>query len=179
MIVAISGVPGTGKTTACKMLECNGYNVVYINKLISVHPEFVTGYDKKRKVKEVEVGKLKKYIKYHYSRTSLTFVDSHYSHLLGPDVIIILRCDPKELINRLKKKRFRKEKIMENIEAEALDVITIESVQVKGKDNVYEIDITNLSTIKIVEAIKKIIETGTKNYSVGKLDWSEEVLEWY
>ncbi|MCK5559492.1 MAG: toxin, partial [Thermoplasmata archaeon] len=96
--------------------------------------------------------------------------------------IIILRCHPKTLETRLKNKGYNPAKIQENLEAEAIDVITIESVELHGNNEVYEIDVTNKNANDVANDVLKIIkseDSARNDYKLGKIDWSEEILEWY
>jgi adenylate kinase len=107
----------------------------------------------------------------------MIFLDGHLSHLLPSDIVIVLRCEPNKLRERLRKKRYSKEKIEENVEAEILDVILIEAVELHKK--VFEIDTTNLNADEICNDIVSIIRGHTKRYNVGRIDWSKEILKRY
>ena len=54
--------------------------------------------------------------------------EGHLSHLLRVDLAVVLRCSPKVLKERLEAKGWRESKIMENVEAEAVDVILVEAL---------------------------------------------------
>ena len=63
-------------------------------------------------------------------------IDSHLSHYLPKkyvDFCIITKCDIKELNRRLKKKKFHKEKINENIQAEIFNICHEEALKRKHK----------------------------------------------
>ena len=63
-------------------------------------------------------------------------IDSHLSHYLPRkyvDFCIVTKCDIKELNKRLKKKKFHKGKIQENIQAEIFDVCYNEALERKHK----------------------------------------------
>jgi adenylate kinase len=184
-LVGITGTPGVGKTSVCRMLGKMGCPVVSVNRLVAGHEEFVSGYDRKRKVREVDTGKIRRFLKRDTAQVqpgkSPVFIDSHYSHLLGVDIAIVLRCAPAELRRRLRRKRYASRKIRENVEAEALDSVLIESICTLGKDKVFEIDTTGMTASRAARAALGIIKNpGTrKKYRAGKTDWSEEVLKWY
>lgn len=129
MIIAITGTPGVGKSRLSKVLSKNlGFNVLHLNREIKRH-RLYSGYDKKRKTYIADMKKVDKFVKNLTSKGDW-IIDSHLSHLLPTklvDKVIVLRCDIKELERRLKKKRWNKAKIQENIEAEMVDVISYES----------------------------------------------------
>ena len=58
------------------------------------------------------------------------------------DLVIILRCRPDILKSRLVKRGYRGEKIQENVEAEALDVILVETLEIHPPGHILEIDTT-------------------------------------
>jgi adenylate kinase len=85
-----------------------------------------------------------------------------------------LRCHPKELRRRLSKKGWPKEKIEENAEAELLDIILGEALDILPEENVFEIDTTNKSFHAIASLIQEIISgkrENVKNFKKGKIDW--------
>lgn len=174
MIVALTGTPGTGKSSVSSVLRKKGYSVVDLNRIIKQH-NFTLGYDKERRCRVVDIKKLDNYIQ--KQNKNLIIVEGHIAHLLSVDTVIVLRCSPKTLKERLEKRKYSKKKVMENVEAEILDVITVESLE--RCKNVYEIDTTKLCKEKIAEEIKGILSGKFKNYKVGNIDWSEEILEWY
>lgn len=185
MIVAITGTPGTGKTTLVQNFQAMGYKTIDLGQIINEN-NFVTGFDSNRDTQEVDLGKLDEYLKEHLenvNKTEIVFIDSHLSHNLSfTDKIIILRCHPRTLEGRLKNKGYNPAKIRENLEAEAIDVITIESVELHGNKELYEIDVTNKNANDIVNDVLKIIkseDSARDDYKIGKIDWSEEILEWY
>ena len=145
-VVAVSGVPGTGKTTLSRKLS-KKLNFYYldVNKLIS-NNKLYEGYDKKRKTKIVDIKKLNKSLikeikslknnTNQIKRFNGAIIDSHLSHYLPrryADFCIVTKCEIKELSKRLKKKKFHKNKIQENLQAEIFDVCLNEAKERKHK----------------------------------------------
>ena len=78
-------------------------------------------------------------------------IDSHLSHYLPRkyvDFCIVAKCDIKELNKRLKRKKFHKNKIEENIQAEIFDVCLEEAR--KKKHKIIQIDTTKSFNISSV-----------------------------
>ena len=142
-VIVVTGTPGTGKTTLSKSLA-QRLNFLYLdaNKFI-LKNKLSQGYDKKRKTKIVDVGKLNKALINEISLLKINkknkissgiIIDSHLSHYLPKkyvDLCIVTKCSIKELNKRLKKKKFHTEKIKENIEAEIFDICYNEALQRK------------------------------------------------
>ena len=156
-VIVVSGTPGTGKTTLSKKLakKLNFY-YVNVNELISKH-RLDEGYDKKRKTKIVDIRKLNKYLIKEINfiknikKISGIIIDSHLSHYLPrkyADFCIVTKCDIKELNKRLKKKKFNKNKLQENLQAEIFDICLNEARQ--RNHNVIVVDTTKGFNINAV-----------------------------
>lgn len=171
MLVAVTGTPGTGKTSVCKLLK--GVTVIDLRALAEEHSDLFSR-DKKRKSFDVDVKVLRKFI----PKSGGTIVlDGHLSHHMKPDFAIVLRCSPEVLAKRLAKRRWSKAKIRENLEAEAVDVILIEAMD--SCNEVFEIDTTEMTPSQVSKAIAEIIKGESGKYRPGNVDWSSEVMDWY
>ncbi|KYK25571.1 hypothetical protein AYK25_05135 [Thermoplasmatales archaeon SM1-50] len=179
MRVALTGTPGTGKTAVTTGLKKQGYTIVSLHRLAQKN-NCVAGIDKTRNSQLIDIHKLNIIIKKNFATDTLVFFEGHIAHLLScMEKVIVLRCHPKELKKRLLKKRWRMKKIMENIEAEIIDIILCEAVQRHSSKNIFEIDTTEKSVEDVFLCIYEIVEKNfrpTKTYSIGKIDWSEEIL---
>ncbi len=180
MLVALSGTPGTGKTAVSNLLQKKGYLVISLNEL-AIKNDFISGIDKKRNSKILDIKRLNEYIHKNYASGDLVFIEGHAAHFLNSaEKVIILRCHPEKLKKRLEKKGWNAEKIKENIEAEALDVILCEAVEYFPEDSIFEIDTSNKTILSIVGSIAEIIKSNfepIKKYNIGKIDWSGEILK--
>ena len=108
-------------------------------------------------------------------------IDSHISHLLDVDKVIVLRCHPNELKQRLKNREYEdgvniEMSVEENINAEALDVILIESINLHGKEKVHEIDGTGEKPEAVAREIERII-AGKSGPKVGLVSFIEYLFE--
>lgn len=133
VVVAISGVSGTGKTNVAEILVKNmnkkikprgqKYKLVVLNKLAE-RVKAYSGYDKSRQSKIVNMGKLKAEVKKLAKRYENMVLEGHFAHVFPADIVVILRCEPKVLERRLRKKYKWPTKITENVEAEMISLIT-------------------------------------------------------
>ena len=164
MIIAITGTPGTGKSaTAKRLARLLNFNCVGLNKLIK-QKKLYSSFDKKRKSYVVDV---KKFNKLKIKDDSI--VDSHLSHFLkSVNVIFVLRCAPSALEKRLAKKKWNKDKIQENVEAELIGIVASEARQMHKK--VYDIDTTRKNPSAVALLIAKVVKGSVKGN--GKIiDW--------
>jgi len=111
---------------------------------------------------------------------AVTILDSHLSHYIA-DIVIVLRASPDKLRERLSRRNYSPAKVSENVEAEALDVILVESVE--WCEKVFEIDTTEATVEDIAKDVDEIIRAllcGDERevllkYKPGSFDWSEDV----
>lgn len=171
MKIALTGTPGTGKTSAAARLS--DITVIDLRKLSQENAErFV--FDQDHDCLEIDLTELQALIP---EVSGNAIIEGHLSHLLENDLVIILRCSPKVLAERLSIRNWPPEKIKENQEAEAVDVIMIEAME--SDHEVLEVDTTSLSPAEVADAIEDIIAGERNKYKPGNIDWSSEVMEWF
>lgn len=180
MIIALTGTPGIGKTSISKELINKGYEVIDLNKVV-IDNKFFLGQDNERDSKIVDITKLNYYFKNNYREKDIVFVDGHLSHFLKcADFIIVLRLNPAMLYKNLVKRKWKKKKIKENLEAEMLDIILCETIEIHSKEKIIELNMTDKSIEKIVKIIMELVKNKFKNikkYKIGSIDWSEQILK--
>jgi adenylate kinase len=173
VIIAVSGTPGTGKTSACEVLEKRGYVVVDLDE-VARREGLIVGRDTARGSDEVDVEGLRERLRI---PSKVAFLRSHYSHRMDVNVAVILRCRPSRLRVRLEARGWPAEKVRENVEAEAIDVILQEAVE--HVPFVFEVDTTKQTPAETAEDILAIVQGKTKGHEPGSVDWTSEVLSWY
>ena len=171
MKFAVTGTPGVGKTSSSALVR--SVKVVHVNDIVDGCGA-VVGFDERRRTKEVDVEKVGRAVS---EMEGDLLLEGHFSHLLGAEVAIVLRCSPKVLGERLAGKGWSAEKVRENVEAEAVDVILVEAVE--NVPEVCEIDTTSRTPAEVAAAIEEIVAGEIQKYPVGNVDWSREVLDWY
>jgi adenylate kinase len=178
MLIALTGTPGTGKSSVAAQLRTRGYEVADITKL-AIERDFIMGVDKTRGSQLIDLEKIEHYIKMQYHSTDRVFLEGHTAHLIpSVEKVIILRCHPRMLKHRLVAKGWNLKKIQENLEAEILDVILCEAAERYPVEDLFEIDTTDRSVEAVISALIKIIEHEFQpipKYSIGSIDWSEEI----
>ncbi len=165
MIISLSGTPGTGKSAlGANVARKLGYDVIELSDFIKNGSELET---------EVSLNDLN-----HISNSKMkenSIIVSHLAHLLTSnkiDLFIVLRCDPRELIKRLKKRGYPNSKVYDNAMFEALDGTYIEAVELHK--NVVQIDNTkNLNSA--VRQIVSFVENGDPPKKFNK-DYSKYLL---
>ena len=168
MLVAVTGTPGTGKSSVCDALARRGYHVVDLDDaarelgLTEADEDGTTVVDVDALATRLRVP------------TKVAFLKGHYAHRMAANVIVVLRCHPKALWRRLEARGWPEAKVRENVEAEAIDVILQEAVA-EGPP-VFEIDTTATEPEAAANAVLDILGGRTEGREPGRIDWSEEVV---
>ena len=173
MLVAITGTPGTGKSSVCEVLAKRGYVIVDLDE-IARREGLIVGRDDKRGTDEVDVDALRKGLRI---PAKVAFLKSHYSHEMDANLVVVLRCRPSVLRTRLEARGWPAEKVRENVEAEAIDVILQEAVA--RLPFVFEVDTTTATPEETAVAVLAILQGKTRGHEPGSVDWASEVLSWY
>ena len=183
-VVTITGSVGTGKTTLAKKLSKKlNYLYIDVNKIVKEN-KLDREYDKKRKCYVVDIKKLnrslvkiinnyKKSIKNEFNKTNSIkklkkikkgiIIDSHLSHYLPKkyvDLCIVTKCGLKELQRRLKKKKYDKDKIRENLDCEIFNVCFNEAREAGHK-------VVVINTTKIPKGFLSILKQNVSKATKG------------
>jgi adenylate kinase len=151
MRVAVTGTPGTGKTTAVERAETD-LDVVHLNRVIRERG-FDRGTDEDRGSLVAGLDAVADWLE---GRDDM-LVESHLAHLFPADSVVVLRCHPDDLERRLLDRGEPDETAAENAEAERYDLILAEAVEEHGLDAVYEIDTTDRSSGAVAAEIERAI----------------------
>ncbi|MFC7072160.1 adenylate kinase family protein [Halovenus rubra] len=170
MRVAVTGTPGTGKTTAVETLVESGLlddslDVVHLNEVIETE-ELTTGYDEKRDSAIVDFDAVEDWLT---GREDILF-ESHLAHQFGADRVVVCRCHPNELNSRLKTRGKAQASVEENAESEALDVVLTEAVDRHGSNSVYEVETTDSSPESVAAEIAAVA-AGDREPGVGTVSY--------
>ena len=160
----MTGTPGTGKTTVAALLH---YPVLDINSLVKGGMNL--GLDPERGCLEADMDALAGHLK-SLDPQETVILEGHFSHHFA-DWAIVLRLSPAALRPRLERRGYSQAKIRENLEAEALDVILVEAVEMCRR--VDEIDSTGRSAAEVAGMIENIIE-GRLCLPAGEVSWLDD-----
>jgi adenylate kinase len=174
MRVAVTGTPGTGKTTATQLMaERAGFDldVVHLNDVVREHG-LSTETDAGRDSLVVDLDAVRDHLAEAYDADADLLVDSHLAHLLDVDRVVVLRAPPEQVRDRLADRGESETSVAENAQSEALDVILSESVDRHGVDAVYEVDTTDRAPEAVADAIAAVAR-GERDPAVGIVDFTD------
>jgi adenylate kinase len=157
MKIALTGTPGTGKTTVSELLD---RPVIDLKEYMREN-----GIGEQREELEVDIEELKQ--KFSTDLEDVV-VEGHLSHHLDVDICVVLRCHPEELESRLEARDYSQAKVEENLHAEALDVILQEAADEGHK--IIEVDTTGRTPEEVAEEVRERVEERDTGY--GELDFT-------
>ncbi len=164
MRVAVTGTPGTGKTSAVDAVETD-LDTVHLNDVIKSEG-LTTGQDEDRETLVVDIEALEEWLG---DRENVIF-ESHLAHQFDADRVVVLRCRPDKLDERLTARGESPDSAAENAESEAMDLILSETVNRHGEESVYEIDTTDRSVEDVAAAIEAVL-AGERDPSAGTVSF--------
>ena len=174
-VIAISGTPGTGKTAIGKLLAQQlQVEVIELGQVVK-EQHFHHGEDVDRGTLIADIKRLQNYLSNRIKQTNeLLIVMSHFADLVPEEflkVLVVLRCHPVTLEQRLSNRHWTSKKIVENIQAEILGECTSQGLANQDYNRIFEIDTTNYTIEEVVTSIKKILAGEGDLFTVGKISW--------
>ncbi len=164
MIVAVTGTPGTGKTSISRELgDLMDIDVIDITEFAKER-----GLGEQGEEFEVDVSEMVSALEQDLEGGQDALLEGHLAHHFPADHCVVLRCDPQVLRKRLEERDYSREKIDENLEAEAMDLILQEAV--REQESIIELDTTGLKPAEAAEELAGKIRKGETGY--GQVDWS-------
>lgn len=181
MRVALTGVPGTGKTTLAQALAARGWRVVHLNAFAADRGLLGEADAARSGAREVDMDELADALNEHLAgEAGRVVVEGHFAHEMDVDLVVLLRCDPLVLVERLRARGWSDAKVRENVEAEALDVLAQEVVDTGLPAR--ELNVTGLPVDAAAAAVAEIAENPSEalmGRSVGDARWPLEALPWF
>ena len=104
--IAVTGTPGVGKTSFCAEAD---WQVISVKSLAEIH-DCIGSVDDDDSA-PIDIEKLNE--KLDWNENDLLLIDGHLSHLLPVDAVILIRCHPDTLRNRLFSRDYGENKINE------------------------------------------------------------------
>ena len=164
--VAVTGTPGTGKSTATDLLA-DEYDVIHLNDRIKGNDDLWTERDDERDTLVADLDAVADHL-----GDWTGVLDSHLAHHFEVDRVVVLRCHPETVERRLRERGESAATAAENAESEALDVILSEAVAAHGMENVYEVDTTDRDPEAVADAVRDAI-AGAVEPSAGTVAFTD------
>ncbi len=174
-VIIVTGTPGVGKSTVSIELSSRlVYRLVSVGDLVK-DERLYTRVDRKRDTLVADMDQTSKRLSDIVSGSSeMLIVEGHYAVDVVPQetvkLVFVLRRDPEELREILRKRSYGEQKIRENIAAEILDVCLYDAVDRCGAEKVCEVNVTGRKADEVVDEIQQVMQ-GKKKCRIGTVDW--------
>ncbi|MFA6530183.1 MAG: AAA family ATPase [Candidatus Micrarchaeia archaeon] len=178
MLIVITGTPGTGKSEVAKELaKITGFSIVDVKKLVETKKIFTFGSGGE---KEVDIRTLGRAVlaevrkkKSNGNTQQNIILENHMlcEFSIPADFVFVLRANPDILRKRLAKRKYRTEKLKENLGSEMLDYCTLKVKANYGIEPI-EIDTSKLTAKQTAAKAARIIYDKNKNRKGDKVNYT-------
>ena len=164
----ITGNPGVGKHTVAKHIAKNlKLELIDINKIAVENGIFV----REKETLYVDTKALQKILDKKITNHSL--VVGHLAPYVIPrkkaQIVIVLRKNPYKLNSVYKKRKYSKQKTIENLGSEILGITFYDALKKFGPAKTHQIDTSLSSVSKVVKKIEMLFEKG--KFQEDQVDW--------
>ena len=166
-MIGIAGTPGTGKKSIAPIVaERLGTQCLSLNELARSYGLV------SRKWGAVDTQKLRERLKSDLAEKAVV-----YGHLLPYVVpanvvskVVVLRCKPEVLKDRLRLRGYGLPKIIENVEAELIGIVSSDAFDTYGRAKTWEVDTTRASPADAARAVIEIAVSRPRR--APRIDWT-------
>jgi len=172
-MLVVTGTPGTGKTAIARSLARQIHaNYLSLTGLVK-DERLYTMFDRQRQTRVVDVRRTRKWLRESQQRAkTVTVLDTHVSDVAPRESVwkvIVLRCHPRVLEKRLRRRGWKGVKVRENVLAEILDSCYIVASEYYGSERVFQIDTSRTPFRNSVKECKVLL--GERRPVGCTVDW--------
>lgn len=173
LCIAISGTPGSGKTSLSKLFESNNIPVYSVKQLAEQYG-CIGAQDQSDGAQEIDIHKLSD--DWENEESGLVIIEGHLSHFLDLDAIVLLRCNPNEVETRLTARGYSNQKVKSNYEWELIAGNWSELLEFEIELPIIELDSTSRSPEELFQQVNDWIAKGLPYTSV--VEESKVAIDW-
>ncbi len=180
LVILLTGVPGTGKTSLSREW-CTQSNWAYLSLNDLVKAEGLhSGTDERSGALVVDMDKLEAAANAWLSAVhSPVIIEGHLGCdlKLKVDRVLVLRLHPDEVASRLRARNYNAYQLEENKMAELLDYCTLRSIRNYGARKVYELDLSGKTLQQSVSALLEFSQAAKPSADFKPhVNWSSALL---
>lgn len=172
-VVLITGTPGTGKTSVSKLLADQiGAHYISLNR-VARRERLHEAVDRARQTRVLDLDRTRLFFrKFLKDQKGTEIVDTHIADAVPKQYarrVIVLRCHPRVLDARLRRKGWGSSKVRENVLAEILDLCYSTAASYYGVRNVAQIDTSKLTPPDCVRKLRSMLSKQLSHRA--NVDW--------
>ncbi len=178
----VAGTPGTGKTTLASLLS-RRLQLPYLNTAALILEKGLwIEYDSEHRSFVIDPQRVARALS-NIARAKpnlvieTTDVVTPWEAGLEPLLVIVLRCKPSLLLQRLMLKGWPRAKILENLEAELIGVVSYQARELYPQ-RVCELDTTSVEPRELLGEVLKVIEVMARGGSPAQPPCAPQPLDW-
>lgn len=176
VVLAISGTPGVGKSQLAARMQEDGWSVLSLTDLAQTH-DCLGEVDASDGAAPIDIHRLAE--TWEAPEEGRWVVDGHLAHLLDVDGVVLLRCSPAQLGERLAERGYDEAKIRANVEWELTAGHWAELLEFEIEVPLLELDAGQHPTDELQERITAWVADGLPgeplaDQALGSLDWLGE-----
>ena len=175
-LVVVAGVPGVGKSTLASRLV-RKFHMKYIGLAeIALEEGAWTLYDSSRRTFYIDFVNVAKALRRRVRKGQRLLLEATelltpWEAGIEPVVVLVLRCNPISLFERLKSRDWPLRKLVENIEAEFVGVVSWQARYLFGDNRVCEIETSRRSPEDVFKlAVRFLVDRD--NSTCDNVDWT-------
>jgi adenylate kinase len=175
LALALSGTPGTGKTEVGQLLAGQlDAEMLDLSQVVKDRG-LVLGRDAPRDTLIADPVRVEHYLKTLLKDAKRRFiVVGHYADVTPDSLlecIVVLRCHPSVLANRLRERGWSHAKILENVQAEILGVCTAQALERHPIQKTFEVDTSERTVPQAADNVKAILAGQGTQFAAGRISW--------
>ena len=177
MTIAVSGTPGVGKTDLCAVLEfAQDGTVLSLARPLRSRSIVLGAEDPDDGASPIDIHALARCMGVQRGREPRLLRRPPRSHLMDVDGIVLLRCAPSTLQQRLTERGYDEGKIRSNVEWEMTSGHWSELVEFEVETPILEVDTTSQSAEDVAAIVKAWLDAGCKSAPLEEavresIDW--------
>lgn len=168
-ILGITGTPGTGKKSVAPLVA-RKLGIVSLG--INVLARSFGLLEESDSEGEVDAGELRRKLAYGLQEPAVIF--GHLlPYVLSPSSVarvVVLRCEPAVLKKRLIGRAYPSKKVVDNVEAELIGLVSSDTFDAFGKGRTFEVDTTHSTPAAAAESAVEIFKGSGQ--PGARVDWT-------
>ena len=175
-LIVVLGAPGSGKSTICRRLtESLGCRHVNAGDLARERGH-ILGRDEERDALILDEDGIRREISGILQREECLVVETISPYAVPPDeviLVVVVRCRPSILLERLRERGYSHLKIRENVEYEAIDGPLQDALEIADWDRIIQVDGCSGDLDREIERV--LLKLGGKEVN-RRFDWTEDFM---